>query len=110
MTKRNLTKDISALTGLTVTAINDVMSRASMCVAHSVYECTVTGENEVEIDIGIGTLVIKVCDDAVKYRFEPSKALEQSMIDVVNNKTSPLLEQANATLRERIKRTYKEIV
>lgn len=108
--KRNLTKDISALTGLTVTSLNDVMSRASMCVAHSVYESVLSEENEVEIDIGIGTLIVKVCEDVVKYRFEPSKALEENLIEVVNKKQSPLLEKANETLRERIKRTYKEIV
>jgi hypothetical protein len=110
MTKRNLTKDISAVTGLTVTSLNEVMGKAALCVAHSIYEGVVAEENEVEIDIGIGTLVVKICEDAIKYRFEPSKALAQSAMDAVNNKTSPLLERANETLRERIKRTYKEIV
>lgn len=110
MAKQNLTKDISALTGLSVTSLNEVMNKASMCVAHGVYESILTGDNEVEIDVGIGTLVVRVCDDVVKYRFEPSKSLEQNLVDVVNKKTSPLLERANDTLRERIKRTYKEIV
>ena len=110
MIRQNLTKDLSALTGLSVTSLNAVMGRANMCVAHDVYEGVITDENEIEIDIGIGTLTVKVCDDVLKYRFVPSKALEQSLIDVVNKKTSPLLEMANDTLRERIKRTYKEIV
>ena len=110
MIKRNMIKDISALTGLTVTSLNDIAERASLCIAHSVYEGMIEDDNEIKIDIGIGALCVKVCDETVKYRFEPSDKLLQSVTEATISNTSPLLEKANATLQERIRRTYKEII
>jgi len=31
------------------------------------------GEDTVELDLGFGTIVVSLCDSAIKYRFVPDK-------------------------------------
>lgn len=110
MGKTNMVKDLSALTGVTVTSLNDIMNRAEMCISHDVFETILSGDELTTIDIGFGTLTIKVCEDCIKYKFEPSRNLEQTILEACNSGTSPLLQRASDALSERIQHTYKELI
>lgn len=105
-----LIEDISALTTISQNALSNLMTKVQFCICHCVYEGIIEGKNPVDIDIGVGTLYIKFEEDEIKYKFIPSKKLEESVSCTVMNKVSPLVDEVDATLKNRIENTYKNLL
>lgn len=67
-------------------------------------------ESPTEMDIGIGTLLISDDEETVKYKFIPSKVLEESVNETIQNKKSPLELKLEKNLVNKILNTYKTIL
>lgn len=67
-------------------------------------------ESPTEMDIGIGTLLISDNEETVKYKFIPSKALEELVNETIQNKKSPLELKLEKNLVNKILNTYKTIL
>ena len=105
-----LIEDLSTITTIaqgTLTRLND---KAILCIAHSVMESLQEKESLTKIDIGIGILYINCEGDNVKYKFIPSKKLEESVASTIITKKSPLVTRVETTLRERLDATYKNLI
>ena len=63
-----------------------------------------------EIDLGFGTLLIKLEDDSVKYKFIPSNALETNIKETVTKKKNPLIAAVDSSLVQKIEHCYKELL
>jgi hypothetical protein len=51
-----------------------------------------------------------VDEGSIKYRFVPSKELENILIKTVTHRTSPIILKLESNLQEKIDRTYKELL
>lgn len=105
-----LIDDIATLTTISQNALVNLTEKSISCICHSVCESLLEGNNLTEMDIGIGTLYIKCEEDQIKYKFIPSKKLEENVAFTVRNKTSPVQYQVEAALKDRIETTYKNLI
>mgnify|MGYP003304975037 FL=1 len=62
------------------------------------------------MDLGIGILYIKFEGNEVKYKFIPSKKLEENISFTVLHKQSPLVFSLETALKDRIENAYKELL
>jgi hypothetical protein len=106
----NLITDLSCITRLSEETLTALFIRAEECIGHCVFESVVDKENLTEIDIGIGTLYIKREDSQIKYKFIPSKNLEEKVTSTVRTRKSPLIKRGEKALKSRVERTYKDLL
>ncbi len=102
--------DISTLTTISKNSLYNLVEKSHSCICHAVYESLISGNPVTEIDIGIGTLYIKCEETEIKYKFIPSKKLEENVAYTVKNKVSPLVYEVEDSLKLRIESTYKNLL
>ena len=107
---RKLTDDISKTTCISPWVMESLVKRAEECIGHDVFESIIENEDTTEVDIGIGVLYIKRCESQIKYKFIPSKKLEEKVQATVLNKKSPLISKGEVQIRERLERAYKDLI
>lgn len=108
MTK--LIEDLATLTTISQHALVNLNDKAYSCICHNVCESMLEGNPLTEIDIGIGILYIKCEEDQIKYKFIPSKKLEENVALTVKHKVSPVVFEVEAALKDRIESTYKNLL
>ena len=101
--------DMSNLTTLPISLLQQLSDKIEFIILHSVYESLICHENITEIDLGIGRLNILQEKDSIRYKFIPSKELEQNIIKTVKEKQSPLTTTVENTLQKKIIDVYKEL-
>lgn len=101
--------DMSNLTTLPISLLQQLSDKVEFIILHSIYESIICHENITEIDIGIGCLNILQENDCIKYKFIPSKKFEQDIIKTVKEKQSPLTMTIENTLQKKIIDVYKEL-
>lgn len=106
----SIAQDISALTGIPKLTLEKLADKAAICISDSVLEALNNKEPQTEIDIGIGNLYIKLESNAVKYKFIPNKHLDQLICQTLITRESPIINQLDKALKERIEATYKELL
>ena len=74
-----LTKDLSVLTGISEQSLKKLADKSIYCICNSVEDLIYSRCNELQIDIGIGTLKILLVDNVVKYKFIPNDKLETAI-------------------------------
>ena len=107
MIKANIAEDLCTITHISKLSLENLFEKMSLCISHSVFEATQSKENQAEIDIGIGSLYIRLEDDKIKYKFIPSKILEENIAVSLNNRISLLAHKADVALGERIENAYR---
>lgn len=105
-----LIDDIAATTQIPKYTLGKLETEIEGCIAHAVFESLAEGTPNTEIDIGIGVLYIRQEENAVKYKFIPSQSFEKLINDTIVTKTSPLIERAEYSLRQRIEAGYKNLL
>lgn len=106
----NLILDVSKLSNIPSATLSKIQDLEKILIAQYISESILTDQETTEIDIGLGKLLIRVSDSEIKYKFIPSKALDQQLINTVNSKTSPLIDKLENSIQEKIMRTYKEMI
>lgn len=108
--EKNLIKDLSKLTTIPIDSLCLLSNKAIWCICDEVEDTILNGETITTIDIGIGNILIKNEEDEVKYKFIPSKELENNIIDTTINKKNPLKIIIEKTLINKILNTYKDVL
>ena len=106
----NLISDVSKLSNIPLATLFRIQDLEKILIAQYISESILIGQETTEIDTGLGKLLIRVSDSEIKYKFIPSKALDQQLINTVNSKTSPLIDKLENSVQEKIMRTYKEMI
>lgn len=105
----DIVSDMSNLTTLPVSLLQQLSDKVEFIVLHSVYESVLSHENITEVDIGIGRLNILQEEGCIKYKFIPSKTFEQKIVKTVKDRESPLTTTVEDTLQKKILDVYKEL-
>lgn len=106
----NLIEDISKLTTIPEKVLTKLVEKVYFCVSNAVEEAVLAQEKVLEIDTGVGILLIKLNSDNVRYKFIPNKELETSIKNTILNKKNLLQDTLETTLVTRIINTYKELI
>ena len=103
----SLINDLSTLTTIPIVSLNDLVKNSIYCICDSLEDAKLGNEEVTEIDIGIGTLTIKLKDNRVQYRFIPSKQLESNITSTIIEGKNVLVATAEENLVDRITNAYK---
>ncbi len=107
--KTDLLDDVSTLTTVQKASLDRLSDQSIKCICHDVQEALLANINEICIDIGLGNLFLFILKDEIKYRFEPSYKLENSLIETLLNKKSPVIDDIEKSLINKINVVYKEL-
>lgn len=105
-----LIEDLSTITTISEGTLLSLNDKVISCICHSVFESVQEKESLTKMDIGIGILYIKCEGSDIKYKFIPSKKLEESVASTVISNKSPLVYQVETSLKERVETTYKNLL
>ena len=106
---QNLISDLSVLTTISENSLDKLVDKSKFIICHDIQESLANKEDTTDINIGIGSIKIKVDDEGIKYRFVPSKTLEKAIMATVEEGKSPLTCEIEQALVDRIERVYKEL-
>lgn len=103
----NLIKELSILTTIPEGSLSKLLNKTELCLCDNIYE-QYQSSNLISVDIGIGELSIGVIDDVIKYKFIPSIQFNNSVKETLKG-TSPLKQEIDNKLKNKICNTYKDL-
>lgn len=110
MNKIDLLNDLSTLTGVSKLSLQNLCEKANLAISHGVFEKLQSHEPQIEFDVGIGSLYIRLEGDSIKYKFLPSKELEETVAFTVKNKECALTNKVDKALGDRIENAYRRLL
>jgi hypothetical protein len=96
-TQINIVNDVSTLLRIPTKVSRELTDKACLCIGSAICDAKRSGETQVSIGIGIGTLSVNLLD--MQCKFVPGKNLKTAIKAALNSKVDPLelvLEQAFA--------------
>ena len=106
----SLIEDLSLLTTIPINSLNKLVNKSLWCICDCIDEATLSNQNIIDIDIGIGTISILLENDSVQYRFVPSKKLETSVKSTIVDGKNPLIEIAEDKLTKGMLEIHKSFI
>lgn len=107
--KRKLLSDISNIYSIRTSIFNKLIELAELCICDYLVETKLHDDDLLEINIGIGKILILVLEDSLEYQFIPSTKLEQLAYDSILKLKSPLEKKVERGIEEKLISTYKEL-
>lgn len=101
--------DVAKITTIPKNTLLQLNKKVEQCVASATYTSAINLNDSLELDIGIGTLIISWSDNDIKYKFCPSSSLELSVTDSIVNHKCDLIEAMEKSLTKKITTVYKEL-
>lgn len=108
--KSDIIKDLSDLTTTSPSVFAKLLRTSEWCISNAVEETQLAGENITEISIGIGTLFILTEEGNIKYKFIPTRALENNVKQTYLDGKNPLTLHLENTLAKKLTNVYKELL
>ena len=103
----SLKKDLSTLTTINESTLSKMTNKIIWCITDAVCKSVYARDESAVIDMGIGKLTIKFDNDQIKYKFVPSKDLEESVTNAVINERNPLVDALESSLVDKMTNVYK---
>lgn len=106
---KDLIQDLSILTTIGKYNLDQLTTKSVSIISHNVEESLRDSQNITSIDIGLGVLHIQHKDNVIKYKFIPSRKLDDAIFNTYKNRESALVVEIDKALGERINNTYKDL-
>ncbi len=103
----SLKKDLSTLTTINESTLSKMTSKIVWCITDAVCKSVYARDDSTVVDIGIGKLTIKFDNNQVRYKFVPSKELEESVANAVLTERNPLVDALESSLVDKMTNVYK---
>lgn len=103
-------EDLSLLTTIPKDTIINLFKKLNLCICDEIQDSSLGNEEISKINIGIGYLFISNSEDQIKYKFIPSKELEDSVKETLMEGKNPLQRTLEKNLVSKILNTYKDII
>lgn len=107
---KNLITDLQSITQIKKYVFDKCSDIGNALIGDYINELDLNNEQVLDIDIGIGTISMLVLEDSIKYIFTPTQELESIIINTLENKESPVVEQLEAKLNHKVMSTYKDLM
>ena len=108
--KQNLISDLHAITRVNTKLFSKLLSNCESLICDSINELDVSGEDILELDIGIGTISFILQEDCLSYDFYPSESLKTKLVFTLENKINPVITTAEQNLEQKLLATYKDLL
>lgn len=105
-----LTSDLSMITDIPKLTLDKLLNIAAQSISSTFYDAIKNKESTCSIDIGIGRLYIKADNDTIKYKFIPSKELDNLNMRVITAHENPLVVAVDSSLKDKILNTYRGLL
>lgn len=105
----DIINDTATITTIPTNTLVQLKKRVEQCIASAVYSAAIVSDDTVELDIGIGVLIICWSEEEIRYKFIPSKSLESLVTSAVVDKKCDLIEAMEKSLTTKIINVYKEL-
>lgn len=105
----NIVKDTSVLTTIPEKAIKKIIDKMIYSINEAIVEAEITGDDIVELDIGLGTLLIRFEDGSIQYKFIPGDKLEETVKNSFINKQNLLEDALDTSLVNKLTNIYKDL-
>jgi ribosomal protein L17 len=105
----NIIEDTAVLTTIPEKAIKKLIEKMVYAINEAVVEARIMGEDTLQMDIGLGTLLIKLSNDSIQYKFIPGDKLEESVKNTFINKQNLLEDALDASLVNKLTNIYKDL-
>ena len=106
----NVTDNISRLTSIPLRYIEKIFSLEQDYICYAIQQAFCEKQNNVDIDIGIGTLSILVENENVYYKFLPSQSLENDIQHTVSINEAPMIKKLEENIKDKVLNAYKELL
>lgn len=110
MQTTNLIQDLSILTTINTESLNKLLDRVYYIISDNLVEAMINEKDIAEIDIGIGTLMVRISGDDIKFKFVPNAKLQEVVKTTIVNKENKLISVVEKSLVDKITRTYKDLL
>jgi hypothetical protein len=105
----NIVKDTAVLSTVPEKAIKKIIDKMVYAIAEAVVEARLTNKSVIELDIGLGILLIRFGDDSIQYKFVPGDKLEESVKNSFINQQNLLEDVLDASLVNKLTNIYKDL-
>ena len=110
METNNLIQDLSKLTTISTETLDKLFEKIYYIISDNIVEAMIKEKDVTEVDIGIGTLIIRICGDDIKFKFIPNAKLQEVVKTTIVTKENKLTSVVEKVLVERITNTYKDLL
>ena len=101
--------DLSTLTNIPVRYLDKMENLLEYIIIDGINDATISGENVVEFKSSIGSLLVGVEDNVVKYKFIPTETFENDLKSKIKYGQNLLKDKLEEALTERITSLYKDL-
>lgn len=108
--KTDIKQDLSILTTVNEQTFNKLFEKVVWCISDTVEKTILAKEQTAEIDLSFGTLFVNISNNEIKYKFIPSKKLEEVVSDTVLNERNLLTLTIEDSLIHKLQNTYKNFL
>lgn len=105
-----LTEDLSTLTTIPKQSLDNLIKKAEICIVDQALEQVYQDKTILELDIGIGKLLLKLYDSEIKYKFIPSDKFNSMLSTTIFTKENTLAKTLEKNLVSKITKTYKDLL
>lgn len=106
----NVTQDVSTLTTIPDKSLNKLLSKFIYVINDAVAEARINKQSVVDLNIGLGILSLEIGQDELKYKFVPSKNLEETLKATVLEERNLLEDALETSLVEKLTTAYKDLL
>ena len=100
MTQHNLIENLSTYTKVPNKVLTELNRKAELCIGSAINDALLSGETDLIINIGLGSLSINLED--MQCKFIPSKELKQIIKASISSKVDPLELELDKALADKL--------
>lgn len=104
----NIVSDLGTLLKVPNKVLDEVVSKADLCIGSIIHDAAIAGEEAIAINIGVGTLGVNLID--MQCKFVPSKELKTAIKKALADKIDPLELALEDDLIEKLISACKEVI
>lgn len=98
---------ISEVTNIPYENMTDIVRR---CLLHDILNGIKEGETQFNVDLGIGTLTLRLDTYFPEFKFNPTQEFHNEIIDLTSESEDPLTMAAEEKINKIIEDFYKELL
>lgn len=107
-TQINITNDIGTLLRIPTKVSKELTEKACLCIASAICDAKQSGDTQITLGIGIGTLSINLLD--MQCKFVPGKNLKTAIKSALSSQVDPLEATLEKALADRLLAICEEVV
>ena len=103
-------KELNNLTSIPEKIFEKLSDNIMFLILQNLEETLIKKESICEIDLNLGTLIISIEEETLKFNFIPSKKLEKEILKTIENGENSMQEILINNMVSTLEKTYKELL